>query len=178
MVPGVKDVKSIGAGQRLAVSWTTIMSHRVFRSGGAILILVAAIGSGQELRGMPATAASAVAAPLAFEENQGQFDARARFVSRGRDYTLFLTDREAVLALRTRGQHEASASDPTSVVRLSLEQANAQQAIGLERLPGVVNYLIGNDPSSWQSADFPTTRSGIQPSQRGRIDQFIVRIEP
>jgi hypothetical protein len=28
------------------------------------------------------------------------------------------------------------------------------------------------------SADFPTTRSGFQPSQRGRIDQFIVRIEP
>ncbi|MEO6238431.1 MAG: hypothetical protein ABIQ52_15655, partial [Vicinamibacterales bacterium] len=29
-----------------------------------------------------------------------------------------------------------------------------------------------------QSTDFPTTRSGVQPSLRGRIDAFVVRIEP
>jgi hypothetical protein len=37
---------------------------------------------------------------LGFEANQGQTDAQVRFLSRGVGYTLFLTDDEAVLALR------------------------------------------------------------------------------
>jgi hypothetical protein len=37
---------------------------------------------------------------LGFEANQGQTDAQVRFLSRGVGYTLFLTDHEAVLALR------------------------------------------------------------------------------
>src|SRR5262245_15736134 len=38
--------------------------------------------------------------PLSFEANQGQTDARAKFVSHGSGYTLFLTTNEAVFALR------------------------------------------------------------------------------
>jgi hypothetical protein len=38
--------------------------------------------------------------PLSFEANQGQTNARVRFLSRGRGYTLFLTGDEAVLSLR------------------------------------------------------------------------------
>ncbi len=37
--------------------------------------------------------------PLSFEVNQGQTDARVKFLSRGRGYTLFLTPTEAVLIL-------------------------------------------------------------------------------
>jgi hypothetical protein len=37
--------------------------------------------------------------PLSFEANQGQTDARVRFMARGRGYTIFLTDDEAVLTL-------------------------------------------------------------------------------
>ncbi len=36
--------------------------------------------------------------PLSFEANQGQTDARVKFLSRGRGYSLFLTGDEAVLA--------------------------------------------------------------------------------
>jgi hypothetical protein len=39
--------------------------------------------------------------PLSFEANQGQAEARVKFLSRGRGYTLFLTADEAVLALRS-----------------------------------------------------------------------------
>jgi len=39
--------------------------------------------------------------PLSFEANQGQTDARVKFLSRGRGYTLFMTADEAVLALRS-----------------------------------------------------------------------------
>jgi hypothetical protein len=40
--------------------------------------------------------------PLHFEANQGQTDRQVQFLSRGSGYTLFLTQREAVLALRAR----------------------------------------------------------------------------
>ena len=59
--------------------------------------------------------------PLTFEANQGQADARVKFLSRGMGYTLFLTSTEAVLALRTgedeppvgRKQQSRSASKVT-----------------------------------------------------------------
>ena len=38
--------------------------------------------------------------PLLFEENKGQTDRAAKFVSRGSGYTLYLTEREAVIQLR------------------------------------------------------------------------------
>jgi hypothetical protein len=38
--------------------------------------------------------------PLSFEANQGQTDARVRFLARGSGYTIFLTDDEAVLTLK------------------------------------------------------------------------------
>jgi hypothetical protein len=38
--------------------------------------------------------------PLSFQANQGQADARVRFLARGGGYTIFLTDDEAVLTLR------------------------------------------------------------------------------
>ena len=38
--------------------------------------------------------------PLGFEANRGQTDPRVKFLSRGKGYTLFLTPREAVLALQ------------------------------------------------------------------------------
>src|SRR4051812_46412083 len=37
--------------------------------------------------------------PLSFEANQGQADSRVKFLSRGAGYTLFLTQKESVLAL-------------------------------------------------------------------------------
>jgi hypothetical protein len=37
--------------------------------------------------------------PLSFEPNQGQTEARVKFVARGSGYSLFLTPQEAILAL-------------------------------------------------------------------------------
>lgn len=44
--------------------------------------------------------------PLSFEANQGQTDGQVKFLSRGRGYTMFLTQSEAVLSLRS-GQSSA-----------------------------------------------------------------------
>ncbi|HEX5875671.1 MAG TPA: SBBP repeat-containing protein [Pyrinomonadaceae bacterium] len=91
--------------------------------------------------------------PLSFEANVGQVDPRVDFISRGSGYTLFLTPREAVLALRA-----ASASSPTgddhqsTVVRMKFAGSETKpQAKAREELPGKVNYITGNDPKLWRT---------------------------
>src|SRR5256712_1897281 len=115
--------------------------------------------------------------PLSFEKNEGQTDSQVQFLARGRGYTLFLTPTEAVLALRhkdplapssgerarVRGNSQSSPR-PTeregqgegAVLRMRLEGAKADAPVtGLERLPGIVNYFIGNDPAKWRT-NIPT----------------------
>ena len=78
--------------------------------------------------------------PLCFEPNRGQTDGRVRFVSRVGRYNLFLTSDEAVFAL-----HPARRA-----LRMRLAGANKGAAAeGLDPLPGVSNYLVGNDRSRW-----------------------------
>ncbi|HEY9405680.1 MAG TPA: Calx-beta domain-containing protein [Pyrinomonadaceae bacterium] len=101
--------------------------------------------------------------PLSFEENRGQADKDVKFISRGANSDLFLTANEAVLALRrgrsgrgesgvrsaTRGS-DASRQE-TTVLRMRLEGANASPRVaGLERQKGLINYLVGDDPSRWR----------------------------
>ena len=52
--------------------------------------------------------------PIHFEANQGQFDERVKFVTRGHGYTMFLTDNEVVLLLRSVKDKEHSVQEPTS----------------------------------------------------------------
>ena len=87
--------------------------------------------------------------PLSFELNQGQTDSRAKFVSRGLGYTLFLNSTEAVLSLNRR---------VGGVLRMKIVGANPESAVaGVDELPGKSNYFIGNDPGKWRT-DIPTYR--------------------
>mgnify|MGYP001389337330 CR=1 FL=1 len=90
--------------------------------------------------------------PLGFEENRGQADRSVRFLSRAGGHTVFLTDTEAVLLLpapRTRIP-EAPAHD--AVLRMALVGGRPDPRVtGLDPLPGVANYLIGNDPAKWRT---------------------------
>jgi len=90
--------------------------------------------------GQSSTSASYLNLPLAFEANQGQADARVRFIARGAGYALYLASDEAVLSLQGEAQP----------LRLKLVGANPQARIaGYEMLPGKSNYLRGNDPARW-----------------------------
>jgi hypothetical protein len=82
--------------------------------------------------------------PMSFEANQGQTDAQVNFLSRGSGYTLFLTPGEAVLSL--------AAGEANDVVRMRIVGAdpNAPSA-GLQAQAGRTNYLVGSDPSQWQT---------------------------
>src|SRR2546425_672286 len=78
--------------------------------------------------------------PLVFEPNRGQVDAQVQFMARGRDYTLYLTRDQAVVALHGAAPvtvRAAGAARPTKIE-------------GLEPTGGLSNYLRGNDPSRWQ----------------------------
>lgn len=88
--------------------------------------------------------------PLTFEANQGQTDARVRFLSRGQGHTLFLTESEAVLFLP--GKTQADGREESSVLRLQLVDANHSPQISAEN-PVVTrsNYFIGNDPTQWRT---------------------------
>jgi hypothetical protein len=144
--------------------------------------------------------------PLAFEPNMGQFDPQVKFLCRGRGYSLFITQAEAVLVLRQpaplrqaqgtevleRGRREDAKNDnklglksksfqspqprtsnhalsaspissasatgselltrDSAVVRLRLVGGNRLCKVeGLEKLPGISNYFIGNDSSKWRT---------------------------
>ncbi|HXM99991.1 MAG TPA: SBBP repeat-containing protein [Candidatus Dormibacteraeota bacterium] len=105
--------------------------------------------------------------PLAFEKNQGQAATEVEYISHGKGYGLVLTSREAVLLLRHSNPNHAapihgtatfqdsrSARQPekTSVVRMHLAGANSAPGIeASDRLPGIANYFIGNDPRYWHT---------------------------
>jgi hypothetical protein len=113
--------------------------------------------------------------PLVFEENQGQANARVKFLSRGSCGTLYLTPTEAVFTLsqgnsrastieKYRTGHnatellKASAADKgravveSTTVRMNLIDANAQAEVaGIDKQAGTVNYFIGNDQKKWRT---------------------------
>lgn len=97
--------------------------------------------------------------PLAFESNQGQIDSKVKFLSRGEGYTLYLTEKEAVLALKNEGKEKVGSGplDPLAppskrtVLRMKTIGALPHPTIsGSGILPGKSNYFIGNDPSKWR----------------------------
>jgi len=100
--------------------------------------------------------ASKISLPMFFEANQGQTDARVKFLSRGRGYGLFLTADEAVLSLHAQTRRAAppaatsNSESASNVIRMRLAGANsAARVSGAELLPGKSNYFIGNDPAKW-----------------------------
>jgi uncharacterized repeat protein (TIGR01451 family) len=100
--------------------------------------------------------------PLQFEANRGQQPAQVKFLSRGKDYTVFLTPDGATLSLRKlKSQPRIDKPGPlvtehvleaAADLRLKLEGGNpAVKLTALEPLPGAVNYIIGKDPAKWRT---------------------------
>jgi uncharacterized repeat protein (TIGR01451 family) len=100
--------------------------------------------------------------PLQFEANQGQQPAQVKFLSRGQDYTVFLTPDGVVLSLRkVRQQIRIDQPEPpvrepkleaAADLRLRLEGSNpAVKLAGAGKLPGAVNYFAGKDPANWRT---------------------------
>jgi hypothetical protein len=98
--------------------------------------------------------------PLSFEANQGQTDPRVNFLARGAGYTAFLTPTSAVLSLKQ--------GDGGNVVAMNLVGASpASRPVGLDKMSGVSNYLIGNDPTKWHTNIANYSNVGYQDVYRG-----------
>jgi hypothetical protein len=81
--------------------------------------------------------------PLAFVRNADQLDSRVRYSAQAGSAGIFLTRREAVLALAKGKQGVA--------LRLAFLGASARATVsGTRRSPGGVSYLVGNDPAGWK----------------------------
>ena len=81
--------------------------------------------------------------PLSFEENQGQFPSAIKFAGRGLKDHVFLTPTGFQIEIRSHN----------GATYFGLDFANSNPAVkleGKEKASGVVNYLIGNDPSRWR----------------------------
>jgi len=104
--------------------------------------------------------------PLAFEPNQGQADGRAQFLCHGNGYSMSLTSQGMVLSLRkprtgpfpqsTRSRTSRAPTPtppaPPDVIGLSWEGAQGSVAYeGMDQLPGVSNYIPGNDRAQWHT---------------------------
>ena len=88
--------------------------------------------------------------PMSFERNVGQTDEAVRFMARGQGYSLFLTQRDAVLSLQ---RYDKSGKVATrSAVRMSVVGASDTASIeGEAPTEARSKYFIGNDPDKWQT---------------------------
>lgn len=102
--------------------------------------------------------------PLYFEPNQGQenldpTDPRAKFISRGADYSLFLGSDGAILSLashehpkRAHGMPELPSAPSLEFLQMRLAGATPGSTVSaMDELAGKSNYFIGNNPAKWRS---------------------------
>jgi hypothetical protein len=153
----------------------TERSHIVKKEGRGMKRWLAAIAalstvgafSGSAVRA-PATGAGRSAAttkafgkvPLAFEPNAGQMGSDIKFLAHSGGDTVLLGPNEAVLSVSEPGMFQrpnaapaiGSKLTPSDRVVMTFIGANPGVALVPEdRLPGVSNYFIGNDPRAWRT---------------------------
>jgi hypothetical protein len=99
--------------------------------------------------------------PLAFEPTVGEPDSASQFLSRNKNYTLFLTPAEAVFSFRSAGNGTQTSRDAAqpSAIQMKFVNANSDARIfGQEESGAVSNYFIGKDPRNWRT-NVPSYRS-------------------
>ena len=126
--------------------------------------------SGQAARDQAAIKAKAQAAygklPLTFVENHGQLDKRVKYVINGPRATAFFTDDGLTLDMweaasahvKEKGVPKLPAKPQQPKIRkravLKMFFAGANHGsvpTGIDKLPGGVNYMVGNDQSKWHT---------------------------
>ena len=159
------------------MSKSTFMLVATLALGGALLAAHAARSRPAPLTDRSASAAPAYRSaaarplpgtyarlPLSFEENRGQAPARYRYLCRRPEYSLLVAHDAA--ELRLRGSQNAPAADITMRVKGARDGTRVS---GTDRLPGVVNYLIGRDRAAW--------KTGIPTFSRVRTDEVYPGID-
>src|SRR5580704_4216540 len=167
----VKALKATGVTVLISGLWFLASFRGLGKSEGQPEVRVSPAGNGTSnsarTKQDPKWAEAFGRLPLGFEENVGQATREVRFVSHGTGYGLFLTPQEAVISLEPsmarnlsplhrmayfRALRKAHQAGRMTVLRMGLEGANpAAEITGVDRLPGKVNYFIGNNPKEWHT---------------------------
>lgn len=123
------------------------------RNGMPLLIVVSmagivgvvAAGGVSQSQALGSPVSKAPAKELLFEANRGQADGRVRFRARGQQCSLFLTDTDAVLALR------APAGRKDAVIRMGVRGARTAAVRGEEPAGVPVRYYHGRPGPKWET---------------------------
>lgn len=122
--------------------------------------------------------------PLTFEANQGQTDARVRFLARGEGYTVFLTDDEAVLAFEKprQGIDRSRALRPwRNVGPLCFSDVHAEPWPGLARYWRSLRQLLIPDRDSFfcdSNRGKPDMRAELKTPARRILRMRLERSDP
>lgn len=91
--------------------------------------------------------------PLVFEKNQGQTDRGVKFLSRGPEYTLLLT--QDLISVRFSGTDSALVDPYTGgrpdspSIGMRFVGSRKAEITGVDPLPGLSHYFRGNEPAGW-----------------------------
>ncbi|MEO7650000.1 MAG: DUF4214 domain-containing protein [Bryobacteraceae bacterium] len=110
--------------------------------------------------------------PLAFEANLGQTDARVKYVARASGYTVFLTEKDAVLSMQ-------GAPGTTATIRMEFEGSQGAAKITPDqKLSAKATYMVG-DSSTWRkdvpmyaTVRYQSIYPGIEVAYKGDSRQF------
>jgi Beta-propeller repeat len=139
-------VRSLLTGCALLALWAA--GSYFLHLGGSV-----ARNEGQGERARAQMMAMKTDSPVGFEVNQGQTDPEVKYLARGPGYTLFLTSNAAVWSLRS-GSAAANGrkAGANTELRMQIAGADSHASIaGADRLKGVSNYYIGDDPDKWHT---------------------------
>src|ERR1700723_839068 len=123
--------------------------------------------------------------PLSFEPNGGLLSPRVKYLGRAPGYSVLITDKQVAIvlpgqatssSLQDNGRKGAGSTtrsattDGTAVVYIvPVDPAPGQGTRAIDRLPGRVNYFLGNDPGKWRT-NVPTFGEVVQRSVWKGVD--------
>jgi hypothetical protein len=90
--------------------------------------------------------------PIAFEPNRGQFVPRVRFAGHAEGALILFTDQGVEVELTEPGTafSKSGVAADLRTVQLTVEKMGADaKPVGIDKLEGKVNYLVGRDSSRW-----------------------------
>ncbi|MEG4078668.1 SBBP repeat-containing protein [Microcoleus sp. Pol8_D6] len=111
--------------------------------------------------------------PLSFIANAGQTDPNVKFQVKGAGHSIFFSPNEISFVAFQQPNEPGNQATNSSIVRSSLANSNPNPTIsGLEQLPGVANFLLGEDSSQWQT-NVPTFNGVVYQNVYQGIDRVF-----
>jgi hypothetical protein len=83
--------------------------------------------------------------PLSFEANAGQVDPRVRYLTRGKNFQLFLTDSDVVFSLHNPGTNR------NEIIRMRVAEGLDTAPVAEVEVAHKSNYLLTRDSANWHT---------------------------